>query len=264
MQNIAMKDLSITIIQTKLFWENVDSNLEWFEKKLNSVAAGTTDLIVLPEMFSTGFTMKPETVAEPADGKSFRWLKEKAKEKKCVITGSVSVEENGKYYNRLFWMRPDGSFSTYNKRHLFRFAGEHEHYTAGNKRIIEEINGWRICPLICYDLRFPVWARNRSDYDVLLYTANWPERRSFAWKHLLIARAIENLSYVVGVNRIGNDGNGISHSGDSVVLDFLGAPISKTKPNEDSAETVTLQYQPLVDFRKAFPAFSDADFFKIE
>ncbi len=259
-----MNDLKVTIIQPGLHWENTGKNLEMFSKKIASITEAT-DLIILPEMFSTGFTMNAKACAEETNGKTVEWLRTKAKEKKCVITGSVIIHEEKKFYNRLIWMRPDGSFLFYDKRHLFRLAEEDQTYTSGHKKIITEINGWKICPLICYDLRFPVWSRRtkEGDYDLLIYVANWPDRRIHAWRQLLVARAIENQSYVAGVNRIGNDGNGIHHSGYSAMLDFKGEQLSTTKPDEESVETISLQKEPLLDFRKHFAFADDADEFRI-
>jgi omega-amidase len=259
-----MKDLTITIIQSELYWENVDANLDKLSKKISSIKE-STDLIILPEMFSTGFTMNAKSCAEEMNGKTIDWLHSKAKEKNCVITGSVIISEQGKFYNRLIWMKPDGAFLTYDKRHLFRLADEHKTYSPGNKKIIPEINGWKICPLICYDLRFPVWSRRtkKEDYDLLLYVANWPDRRIHAWRQLLAARAIENQCYVAGVNRIGNDGNEIHHSGYSAVIDFKGDQMSKTNPNEESVETISLHKESLIDFRKHFPFADDADEFSL-
>jgi predicted amidohydrolase len=259
-----MNDLKITIIQSNLDWENIDKNLEMFSSKINSIVE-PTDLIVLPEMFTTGFSMQPEKLADTMDGRTVQWMKKQATNKNCVITGSFICVENGNYYNRLIWMKPDGSFSVYDKRHLFSMANEHKHYTAGNKKMTEEINGWKICPLICYDLRFPVWSRNTNadKYDVLIYVANWPERRNHPWKTLLLARAIENQCYVVGVNRIGNDGNEIYHSGDSAVINFKGEIISKTPAHDESVETITLQHNDLEEFRTQFPVLNDADGFHL-
>ncbi len=269
-----MQDLIITIIQANLHWENIEANLKMFSEKISSIKEAT-GLIVLPEMFSTGFTMNNKPVAEKMNGRTFEWMKKTAKEKNCVVTGSVIIEENGKYFNRLIWMRPDGSFETYDKRHLFRYANEQDHYTAGNKKLIVELKGWNICPMICYDLRFPVWIRNKSgkvpstplrmtaDYDLLLFVANWPERRNHPWKTLLLARAMENQTYVAGINRIGNDGNNIYHSGDSAVINYKGEIISKTKAHEESAETVTLSGKELEEWRKTFPAWMDADEFQV-
>ena len=260
-----MNDLKITLIQSNLFWENKSKNLEQFSKKIDDIKEAT-DLIVLPEMFSTGFSMKPEKLAETMDGETVKWIKEQAKKKNCVVTGSFICEENGRYYNRLLWMHPDGTFAKYDKRHLFSMGDEHNHYAAGEEKIIVELKGWKICPLICYDLRFPVWARNTKEtsYDVLMYVANWPERRSYPWKTLLLARAIENQCYVIGSNRVGADGNDITHSGDSAVIDAKGEIISKIKPNEEATETITLNYSDLMEFRKQFPAILDADQFEVK
>lgn len=259
-----MKDLIITTIQTHLIWENIAQNLSHFDEKITSIQS-PTDIIILPEMFTTGFTMNPEKFAEENEGIGLQWMLQKAKAKNCVVVGSISVKENTNYYNRLYWAKPDGTYESYDKRHLFRMGNEHQHYSAGNKKLIIEFNGWKICPLVCYDLRFPVWSRNRKDstYDVLIYVANWPEVRSYPWKHLLIARAIENQSYVIGVNRIGEDGNQIIHSGDSCVINPRGEIISKTLAHQDSVETVNLPYSYLQDFRKAFPVMMDGDEFQV-
>jgi len=260
-----MNDLKITLIQSNLHWENCEMNLEQFSKKICLINE-QTDLIVLPEMFTTGFSMQPERLAESMTGRTVNWMKEQAQQKQCVITGSFICEENGKYYNRLVWMKPNGNYSTYDKRHLFSMASEDRHYTAGNKKVIEEIKGWKICPLICYDLRFPIWSRNQKTdpYDVLIYVVNWPERRTHPWKTLLLARAIENQCYVVGVNRVGNDGNEIYYSGDSAIINFKGEVISKTPTHEEFTETITLNYQNLEEFRKQFPVLNDADDFEIK
>lgn len=264
--------MQVTLIQTSLHWEDRDKNFAHFDGLLNKVT-GKTDLIVLPEMFTTGFTMNPEKLAEPAIGPTLNWLKQNAAEKNAVITGSVAVEENGKFYNRLYWVQANGEFSFYNKRHLFRMAGEDKHYSVGQDKIIKSINEFKICPLVCYDLRFPVWSRNvftktngscTAAYDVLLYVANWPEVRSYPWKQLLIARAIENQCFVIGVNRIGADGNSFAHSGDSMVINPRGEIISTTKANEESIETVTLDYNYLSEFRKVFPVGLDADDFDLK
>ena len=259
-----MTDLKITTIQSHLFWEDVDANLAHLNEKVNAIQ-NETDIIVLPEMFTTGFTMKPEQLAEEHGGKGLQWMIQKAKEKNCVIVGSISVKENSNYYNRLYWVTADGSYQFYNKRHLFRMGSEHEHYTAGEQKLIVDYKGWKICPLICYDLRFPVWSRNTKDnrYDVLIYTANWPEARAYPWKQLLIARAIENQSYVVGVNRIGADGNDIKHSGDTCVINPRGEQISITEPHQDKTETITLSSSYLEDFKTVFPVMMDGDDFKI-
>ncbi|WP_317898574.1 nitrilase family protein [Aurantibacillus circumpalustris] len=276
--------MKTTIIQTSLHWENREKNIAHFDNLISSIKE-RTNLIILPEMFTTGFSMNPEKVSEPSNGGTLKWLKQKAKEKNCVITGSVAVEEKGNYYNRLFWVNESGEYKTYDKRHLFRMAKEDTHYTAGSKKLIAKINDWNICPLVCYDLRFPVWSRNRFDlkgesrqsavgseqsgvgsweYDVLIYVANWPEVRNYPWKQLLIARAIENQCYVIGVNRIGKDGNDFSHSGDSVVINPRGEIISVTKANEESIETVFLDKNYLEEFRTIFPVGLDSDFFELK
>jgi len=269
-----MKDLNLTIIQSNLHWENIDKNLELFSEKISSIKE-KTDLILLPEMFSTGFTMNAKACAEEMSGKAVEWLRSKAKEKNCAITGSMIIREKTSpfsgstegvaYFNRLIWMKPDGTFEFYNKRHLFRLADEQKTYSTGNKKIITEINGWKICPLICYDLRFPVWSRRtkQEDYDLLLYVANWPERRIHAWRQLLVARAIENQSYVAGVNRIGDDGHAIYHPGYSSIIDFKGEQQINTKPDQEFIETITLRRDALLDFRKHFPFEDDADEFRI-
>jgi omega-amidase len=256
-----MTDLRITLVQTSLHWHDPAANRRMLDDKLRSLA-GTTDLVVLPEMFTTGFTMAPEQVAEMANGPSIDWLREKARQLKAVVTGSISTRDGDRFYNRLTWMRPDGTSDSYDKRHLFRMAREHQHYAGGAKRLIVELNGWRICPLICYDLRFPVWSRNHGDYDVVIYVANWPSRRRFAWQTLLKARAIENLSYCVGVNRIGADGGGVEHAGDSMALDFLGQPML-LESEQAFIETVTLSRAALNEHRTRFPAHLDADSFDL-
>ena len=271
-----MNDLKITIIQSDLHWENKAANLAMFAQKIASVSE-LSDIIVLPEMFTTGFSMKPQAFAETMNGDTLAWMLKQANGKACVITGSFICEENGSFYNRLIWAKPDGTYLYYDKRHLFRMANEDEHYTAGARKLIVELNGWKICPLICYDLRFPVWSRNTSanknkdakedvnyEYDLLIYVANWPEVRSYPWKTLLLARAMENQCYVVGVNRVGNDGNSVYHSGDSAIVNAKGIVISKTKAHEEKIETISLNYSELNAFRKAFPAMLDADEFEIK
>ena len=258
-----MEDLKIATIQTTLSWEQIDHNLLHFSDMMEGLEA--FDIIVLPEMFTTGFTMNPEKLGEEHGGKGLQWMQQKAKEKNAVIVGSISVKDNSNYYNRLYWAKPDGTYEWYDKRHLFRMGNEHQHYTAGNKKLVVEYKGWKICPLVCYDLRFPVWSRNKKEntYDVLIYVANWPEIRSYPWKQLLIARAIENQAYVVGVNRIGEDGNGIAHSGDTSIINPRGEIINNTQSHQDKAETVLLSYNYLQDFRKVFPVMLDGDDFEI-
>lgn len=260
-----MQDLIITTIQTHLFWEDVQQNLIHLDKKINDIVM-PVDVIVLPEMFTTGFTMNPAQLAEEHEGKGLQWMQQKSKEKNCVIVGSISVKENTNFYNRLYWTKPDGTYEYYDKRHLFRMGNEHQHYTAGDKKLIIEYKGWKICPLVCYDLRFPVWSRNTRDntFDILIYVANWPEVRSYPWKQLLIARAIENQVYVVGVNRIGEDGNQIKHSGDTCIINPRGEVISKTLAHEDKSETLALSNNYLQEFRKLFPVMMDGDAFEIK
>ena len=258
-----MQDLTLTTIQTPLDWQDIKGNLRRFDSLLKKIDS-PTDLVILPEMFSTGFTMEPQKWAEKENGSAVSWMKEKAAQMNAVLTGSLVIEEKGNYFNRLFWMSPHGDYQTYDKRHLFSLANEQDHYTAGTKRLVVELNGWKICPLICFDLRFPVWSRNNHAYDLAIYVANWPARRSFAWKNLLTARAIENQAYVVGVNRVEEDGNGVDHSGDSVVLNALGEKISTTKANETKVETTQLSAQHLIATRRKFRFLNDQDDFEIK
>ena len=257
-----MENLKVTIIQSDIIWEDIDSNLKLFQSHLDKV--DETDLIVLPEMFTTGFSMNASALAQESDEKALNWLIRNAKTKNAVIGGSIIVDEDGKFFNRFYWANPDGTFGKYDKRHLFRMASENNTYSGGKERVIFDIKGWKIMPLICYDLRFPVWSRNRNDYDVLLYVANWPKRRRYTWKVLLKARAMENQSYVVGVNRIGKDGPGNLYSGDSMVIDLKGHIISKTEANALSIETISLSYDNMLRMRKNFPAHLDSDNFNIE
>ncbi|HEY2582462.1 MAG TPA: amidohydrolase [Mucilaginibacter sp.] len=257
-----MDNIKITLLQAYLFWENVDKNLQNIAAKLTGIRE-KTDLIVLPEMFNTGFTMDAEKLAEPMGGKTMKWMHKIATQNKCVVTGSIIIKESDKYYNRLIWMRPDGSYEQYDKRHLFALGKEHEVYTAGDKKLIVDLNGWKICPMICYDLRFPVWLRNvNSEYDLLLFVANWPERRISHWRSLLNARAIENQSYVVGVNRIGHDGNEVYHSGDSTCVDPNGNVLYHKKDEEDRY-TLTVLANEVSKTRRAMPFLKDADKFDI-
>lgn len=257
-----MENLRITLIQTDLHWENAEANLAMFSEKINSIAE-PTDLVILPEMFSTGFSMQAEKLAENMAGKAVQWMRKTAKEKDCVIVGSLMIKEHDKFFNRLIWMRPDGSLAQYDKRHLFSLSDEPTVFTAGNELLIVELKGWRICPLVCYDLRFPVWSRNvEPHYDLLLYAANWPERRNAAWKQLLRARAIENLSYTVGVNRVGTDGNDIYHSGDSAVISPVGEVLFEQVHNE-CTHSFTLDFSAQETWRKQLPFLNDADNFTI-
>jgi omega-amidase len=257
--------LRVSIIQSALHWENVEANLRMFSEKI-SLLKEETDIIVLPEMFSTGFTMNAAAVAEPMNGRAIAWMQKTAAEKKCAVTGSLVIAEGGAFYNRLVWMNADGTYFHYDKRHLFRLAHEERTYTAGKDKMVITCKGWKILPLICFDLRFPVWSRRTksTDYDLLIYVANWPERRVLAWRQLLIARAIENQCYVAGVNRVGNDGSGIYHSGESAVINFKGEIMSGIDAHEELAETVALNKQELEDFRRQLPFIEDADDFTIK
>jgi len=263
-----MNPLTITLLQTPLYWQQIDANLAMLEEKIWQIDR-PTDLIILPEMFSTGFTQEAAGLAEPMNSKTFRWMKQQAAQTKAVVTGSYIVREQQNYHNRLLWMRPDGSFSFYDKRHLFRMAQEEKTFTAGESRLIEELQEWKICPLICYDLRFPVWSRNRLlpnqtlAYDVLLYVANWPAPRKQAWKVLLASRAMENSCYTIGVNRVGEDGNGISYSGDSRVVDCRGEELADLT-DQDCIHTMELSYDDLAAYRQKFPVHLDADDFSID
>lgn len=255
-------DLRVTIIQTALYWQDADANRQMFSEKL-AATAPATDLIVLPEMFTTGFSMEAGQLAEPAEGSTLHWMQQEAEKHRAVLTGSVIVQEGESFYNRLYWVQPDGTHQYYDKRHLFRMAKEHHTYTSGKEKLIVELKGWKICPLVCYDLRFPVWSRNTdSQYDLLLYVANWPKPRNYAWSTLLQARAIENLSYVVGVNRVGTDGNGHPYTGDSAIIHPKGYKLLETTEAE-GVHTITLNKQELTDFREAFPAHLDADAFDL-
>ena len=261
-----MSTLSFSIIQTNLFWEDKGANLTHLEQKIMGIGS-FTEIIVLPEMFSTGFSMQPEIHAETMDGPTIDWMRRLSETKKAIITGSLIIKEEDKFYNRLIWMLPNGELGYYDKRHLFAFAGEDQHYTAGNKRLIASVKGWKINLQICYDLRFPVWARQtkgtESEYDVLLYVANWPEKRNHAWKTLLTARAIENQCVTIGVNRVGLDGNNNAHSGDSLIVGPLGEVLYHCAYEED-VFTITLQKEEITNARSQFPFWKDADFFHIQ
>lgn len=268
-----MSSLTITLIQPNLFWEDKRANLDLLSKKIESIKE-KTEVVVLPEMFSTGFSMKPEILAEDMNGETVHWMKKIAAEKKIILTGSIIVKEQNSYFNRLIWMLPNGEYGIYDKRHLFAYGDEHTHFSPGNKRLIASVKGWKINLQVCYDLRFPVWARQsllssegegpgvRPEYDLLIYVANWPKQRIHAWKTLLTARAIENQCYVVGVNRVGNDGNGIYHSGESMIIDPLGE-VLYIKKDEEDIFTYTLQKEKLNKVREKFPFWKDADSFNI-
>ncbi|SFX19118.1 amidohydrolase [Marinospirillum alkaliphilum] len=256
------QDLRITLIQTELHWQQPETNRRMLTDKLAPLA-GNTDLIILPEMFSTGFSMAPEQLAEPEPGETLRWMQQQAQQTGAAITGSVMVQDDQGFRNRLYWVTPDGQVQHYDKRHLFRMASEQEHYVAGQQRLVVNYRGWRILPQVCYDLRFPVFSRNRGDYDLAIYVANWPESRRHAWRILLQARAIENLSYVAGVNRVGTDGKGLSYSGDSLLADFAGQLLLDHQAGGRFVETRTLSAEQLNGFRNSFPAWQDADDFSL-
>ena len=257
-----MQDLIVSLIQTPLYWEDPVANRAMLEEKIAGI--DKTDVIVLPEMFTTSFTNNAAQFAEPMNLHTFKWMKQLASQSGACIVGSYGVKEGVNFHNRLLWMQPDGKFCTYDKRHSFRMSDEHKVYTAGDKQLIVEYKGWKIAPFICYDLRFPVWSRNTNNkYDVAIYVANWPATRAHAWKSLLPARAIENISYVIGLNRIGTDGLGLDYSGDSVVHDFKGMPLAELG-NTETIETVVLSKKGLEDFREIFPAYLDGDGFEVK
>jgi predicted amidohydrolase len=263
-----MSNLTISLIQTNLFWEDKVANLQMLEEKINALQ-DKTEIILLPEMFSTGFSMRAKDLAETMDGYTVEWMRKISAEKKVILTGSLIIEEDGKYFNRLIWMLPNGQIGQYDKRHCFILAGEDKYYTPGGKRLIASVKGWKVNLCICYDLRFPVWSRqtitpdsSTPEFDLLVYVANWPDRRIHAWKTLLPARAIENQCYVAGVNRIGNDGNDIHHSGYSMVVDPLGE-VQQMDQGEEGILTITLDRNKLDQTRQQIPFWKDADPFLI-
>lgn len=253
-------DINLTLIQSDLHWEDPAANRKQFSEKLQKLQE-PTDLIVLPEMFSTGFSMRAEHLAEPMEGESMAWMHREAEGQNAVVMGSLIIQEGAHYYNRLIWMRPNGTYATYDKRHLFGMAKEDEVYTAGEERLVVHCKNWKICPLICYDLRFPVWSRNDDDFDLLIYIANWPQKRAAHWKNLLTARAIENQVYVVGVNRIGTDGKGYDYSGDSTVLEPAGGLLYQ-KSGEADVYQLNLSTDYLQEVRTQLPFLRDRDHFK--
>lgn len=258
-----MKDgLNIAMVQTELYWEEKYNNLAHFDNLIRTIE--NADIIILPEMFTTGFSMQTQKLGEKMDGETVKWMKTKSKEKNCAVCGSIILKEGEKYFNRFIWCDESGNTFTYDKRHLFRMANENDHFAGGEKKIIIDYKGWKIQPLICYDLRFPVWSRNKNNgYDLLLYVANWPEARRQPWMKLLQARAIENQCYVAGVNRIGIDGRNIDHSGDSMIVDFKG-DIMEHALKEEKIIYGTVSLKELNDFREKFPVGMDADEFTIE
>ena len=265
-----MSSLTLTIIQSDLKWEDKTANLQHFEQKINAISE-KTQLVILPEMFNTGFSMNAAALAENSEGPTLQWMSRVSKEQKIILTGSLIVEEDNKYYNRMVWMMPNGQMGYYDKRHLFAYAGEDKHYSSGTKRVIASVNGWKVNLQVCYDLRFPVWSRqqtfrdeknNQAEYDLLVYVANWPAKRSHAWKTLLCARAIENQCFVVGVNRVGVDAHGNHHSGDSMLVNPLGEVLYHCADRED-VFTITLTMDELNKTRAALPFLRDADSFTI-
>ena len=262
-----MASLTLSIIQTDLIWEDKVANLKMLQQKIDAIEE-RTEVIILPEMFNTGFTMQPELFAETMDGETVQWMKEVAEFKKVIVTGSIAIKENDQYFNRLIWMLPNGQSGYYDKRHLFAYAGEDKHYSMGSKRLIASVKGWRINLQVCYDLRFPVWSRQQAtetepEYDLLIFVANWPERRSHAWKTLLCARAIENQCYTIGVNRVGKDIKNIYHSGNSLIIDPLGQVLYHM-PDQEDVFTITLQKEDVEKIRTQLPFWKDGDGFRIE
>jgi predicted amidohydrolase len=256
------KNLNIAIIQADLAWENIEKNLNLFSEKIDFIDKDV-DLIVLPEMFSTGFSMNAENLAEAPQGPAFKWMQEIAGKRNVAVTGSVIVKENNNFYNRLYFVFPDTTFKTYDKRHTFTLAREDQTYTAGNERLIIEYKGWKICTLICYDLRFPVWARNTVDYDLLIYVANWPETRIHAWDILLQARAIENMSYCIGVNRTGYDGNKHRYNGHSAIYDCLGKALFKNNQEAEFTQVLSLEKSHVSETREKLKFLQDRDNFSL-
>ncbi|HNS16301.1 MAG TPA: nitrilase-related carbon-nitrogen hydrolase [Bacteroidales bacterium] len=262
-----MQDITLTLIQADLIWGDRQANLQKFTERLQQIPA-PADIIVLPEMFTTGFVVEPESLAETTDGPSMQWLKEQASLRQALITGSIIIQKDGHYLNRMIWMRPDGTWDYYDKRHLFTFGGEHHRFTRGDLAPVFTYKGWKFKPLICYDLRFPVWCKNKLreatyDYDVLIDIASWPDVRRNAWTLFLASRAMENMAYAVGVNRVGKDANGVTFSGDTTVVDPLGNPLVTTEPCQEALVAVTLSFSKLTHIREHFGFGRDWDSFQI-
>jgi len=255
--------LKIAVVQSDLVWENPKENRLLFTQKINAITEAV-DLILLPEMFTTGFTMNASTLAENMQGESVQWMLEMAKKSNAAIVGSLIITENNAYYNRLLFVHPEGKIDVYDKRHTFTLAGEDKVYQAGNKKVLVSYKGWKICPLVCYDLRFPVWARNTEEYDLLLYVANWPKLRITAWDALLKARAIENMTYCIGVNRVGLDINNYEYSGSSAVYDVLGEKISTIALGKEQTQIVTLDKKHIKKYRERLQFLGDADAFNLK
>ena len=256
-----MSSLNVTIVQADIHWHAAAENCDYFANVIDSLEE-LTDLVVLPEMFTTGFTMDAQSQAEQMNGPSVKWMRKVATNRKVNLCGSLIIEDNGRFFNRFIVMKPDGSHESYDKRHLFRYANEDRHYSAGSEIMAFDINSFRICPMICYDLRFPVWSRNRDRYDLLLYVANWPAPRHLAWKTLIRARAIENLSYVAAVNRIGTDGNDHPYKGGSAIINYLGKDM-ESLGREEGVVTTQLNLNKLQSYRRKFAFQDDADDFLI-
>jgi predicted amidohydrolase len=261
---MSMSDiLNITLFQFDPVWENSDSNILKLNKCLKSITE-QTDLLILPEMFLTGFSMNAHEIAQNTDGEGVKWLSSFAKTKQITVAGSLPIKDNQLYYNRLLVATPDDKIQWYDKRHMFRMGKEHQTYTAGNNVLVFNIKGWNIMPLVCYDLRFPVWSRNvNQKYDILVYVSNWPEARREAFLTLLKARAIENQCYVIGINRVGTDGQGVSYAGDSVIIDFKGNYMFEPADNKEQIINCSISLNKLTEFRKKFPVWLDADAFEI-
>ncbi|WP_425076660.1 amidohydrolase [Psychroserpens sp. S379A] len=255
-------ELQIALVQSNLVWENPKQNRLNFSKKIASIS-DSVDLIILPEMFTSGFTMNPNNVAESMTGETISWMKALSEEKNAAITGSLVIKENENFYNRLVFVHPNGNIETYDKRHTFTLAGEHKVYKAGEDQIIINYKGWKLKPLICYDLRFPIWARNKENYDLLFYVANWPKVRISAWDALLQARAIENMSYCIGVNRVGLDGNNHEYSGHSAAYDVLGKRIDSIPNDKEAIEVVSLNKEHIDTFRNKLGFLNDRDEFNL-
>ncbi len=255
--------LKVALLQSDTVWEDAKQNRLNYSTKINSIQEHI-DLIVLSELFSTGFSMNPEPIAETMEGETVLWMKNISSERQAAITGSVVIKENNKYYNRLLFVHPSGKIDIYDKKHTFTFAGEDKVFASGTKKLIVNYKGWKICPLVCYDLRFPVWSRNIEDYDVLLYTANWPTPRMLAWNTLLKARAIENMCYCIGVNRVGSDNLGNEFSGHSGAFDVMGEKISKIQPNKEQIEVVVLDKNHIISNREKFQFLNDRDVFTLK
>lgn len=256
-----MKNLNISLVQTALVWQQARANCEHIQQMLTDNEA-ETDLIILPEMFNSGFTLEAKKVAESMSGETVQWMQQLAQQQQAAVTGSLVIRDNQQNYNRMIIAYPDGKLDWYDKKHLFRMANEQQRYAAGDKRVVVEWRDWRIALYVCYDLRFPVWCRNQNDTDLMLFVASWPAVRAYPWQTLLRARAIENLCYVAGVNRIGTDANDIAYQGNSAVIDMAGNEICQMD-DADAIQTITLSGEALLKFREKFPAHLDADSFSV-